>query len=94
MRDVLVSWRELNSREREASLQAFREGDGALVCTDLAARGLDIPDVDHVVMFDFPRNPWTIYIARAGPRAPVSGKVTALVAKADRRPGERHRRRC
>ena len=76
---------ELNSREREASLQAFREGDGALVCTDLAARGLDIPDVDHVVMFDFPRNP-VDYLHRAGrtARAGKSGKVTALVAKADR----------
>ena len=76
---------ELNSREREASLQAFREGDGALVCTDLAARGLDIPDVDHVVMFDFPRNP-VDYLHRAGrtARAGKSGRVTALVAKADR----------
>ena len=76
---------ELNSREREASLKAFREGDGALVCTDLAARGLDIPDVDHVVMFDFPRNP-VDYLHRAGrtARAGKSGKVTALVAKADR----------
>ena len=78
---------ELNSREREASLKAFREDDrdGALVCTDLAARGLDIPDVDHVVMFDFPRNP-VDYLHRAGrtARAGKSGKVTALVAKADR----------
>jgi superfamily II DNA/RNA helicase len=78
---------ELNSREREASLKAFRddERDGALVCTDLAARGLDIPDVDHVIMFDFPRNP-VDYLHRAGrtARAGKSGRVTALVAKADR----------
>jgi len=77
---------ELNSREREASLKAFRaDEDGALICTDLAARGLDIPDVDHVVMFDFPRNPID-YLHRAGrtARAGKAGRVTALVAKADR----------
>jgi superfamily II DNA/RNA helicase len=78
---------ELNSREREASLKAFREdsSDGALVCTDLAARGLDIPDVDHVIMFDFPRNPID-YLHRAGrtARAGKSGRVSALVAKGDR----------
>lgn len=28
-----------------------------MVCTDIAARGLDIPEIDHVIMFDFPLNP-------------------------------------
>ena len=57
---------ELNSRAREANLIAFREAtSGVLVCTDLAARGLDVPDVGHVVMFDFPRNP-VDYLHRAG----------------------------
>ena len=43
------------------------------------------PDVDHVIMFDFPRNP-VDYLHRAGrtARAGKSGRVTALVAKADR----------
>jgi superfamily II DNA/RNA helicase len=36
-----------------------------LVCTDIAARGLDVPQVDHVVMFDFPLNPID-YLHRAG----------------------------
>lgn len=78
---------DMNSREREASLIAFRAaGDsGVLVATDLAARGLDVPDVGHVVMFDFPRNP-VDYLHRSGrtARAGAKGRVTALVAKADR----------
>ena len=37
---------DLNSKEREDNLQKFRDGEVTyLVCTDIAARGLDIPDV-------------------------------------------------
>lgn len=71
-----------------------------LVCTDIAARGLDVPEVDHVVMFDFPLNPID-YLHRAGRTArgviaatdtPQTknkkkagyGLVSALVAKRDR----------
>jgi superfamily II DNA/RNA helicase len=68
-----------------------------MVCTDIAARGLDVPEVDHVVMFDFPLNPID-YLHRAGRTArgvnqqkannqnvrAGSGRVSALVAKRDR----------
>jgi len=61
-----------------------------LVCTDIAARGLDVPEVNHVLMFDFPLNPID-YLHRAGrtARGLVSsdegkGLVSALVAKRDR----------
>lgn len=43
---------------RVENLEKFKRDDGdcpTLVCTDLAARGLDL-DVDHVIMFDFPLN--------------------------------------
>lgn len=43
---------------RVENLKKFKDEDGdcpTLVCTDLAARGLDL-DVDHVIMFDFPKN--------------------------------------
>ena len=80
---------ELNSQVRSENLQAFRkQKDGdiqILVCTDLAARGLDIPQVEHVVMFDFPLNAMD-YLHRSGrtARGVGGGKVTALVAKRDK----------
>lgn len=77
---------DLNSREREANLASFRQGENQyLVCTDIAARGLDIPEIDHVVMFDFPLNPID-YLHRAGRcgRAGRKGMVTSLVAKRDK----------
>ena len=89
---------ELNSLARAENLSKFRQaGDGTdpdspsiLVCTDLAARGLDVPEVDHVVMFDFPLNPLD-YLHRSGRTArgvggdrKGNGRVTALVAKRDK----------
>lgn len=44
-------------REREQALADFRTGKcPVLVATSVAARGLDIPDVQHVVNFDLPSN--------------------------------------
>jgi superfamily II DNA/RNA helicase len=77
---------ELNSRERESNLDLFRTGkEQYMVCTDIAARGLDIPEIDHVIMFDFPLNP-VDYIHRAGRcgRAGRKGIVTALITKRDK----------
>jgi len=81
---------EINSTDRAGNLKLFRgagQGDvgpKVLVCTDIAARGLDVPEIDHVVMFDFPLNPID-YLHRAGRTARgTEGRVTALVAKRDR----------
>ena len=82
---------ELNSEARTENLRRFRLAgkDGEpriLVCTDLAARGLDVPQVDHVVMFDFPLNALD-YLHRSGRTARgdrTGGRVTALVSKRDR----------
>ena len=43
-------------REREMALKDFRSGNRPIiVCTAVAARGLDIPGVQHVVNFDMPK---------------------------------------
>lgn len=71
---------------RLESMEKFTTDDKVkvLVCTDLAARGLDFADVRHVVMFDFPRSA-VDYVHRAGRtgRAGVRGYVTSLVTKYD-----------
>ena len=41
--------RESSLEERANNLQSFRENGGVLVCTDAAARGLDVPNVSHVI---------------------------------------------
>ncbi|PQE23558.1 atp-dependent RNA helicase has1 protein [Rutstroemia sp. NJR-2017a BVV2] len=52
---------------------------GTLICTDVAARGLDIPDVDWVIQFDPPDDP-TDYIHRVGRTARGSnGKGRSLL---------------
>merc|ERR1719163_979100 len=47
----------MEQRDREKSLDGFRSGKiNVLVATDVAARGLDIPEVSHVVNYDLPGN--------------------------------------
>ncbi|PPR96462.1 hypothetical protein GOBAR_AA24211 [Gossypium barbadense] len=77
---------EVPPEQRVENLNKFKSDDGdcpTLVCTDLAARGLDL-DVNHVVMFDFPLNSID-YLHRTGrtARMGAKGKVTSLVAKKD-----------
>ncbi|GLT29823.1 hypothetical protein SLA2020_046650 [Shorea laevis] len=74
------------AEQRVENLNKFKSDDGdcpTLVCTDLAARGLDL-DVDHVIMFDFPLN-FIDYLHHTGrtARMGAKGKVTILVAKKD-----------
>ncbi|XP_050229711.1 DEAD-box ATP-dependent RNA helicase 37-like [Mercurialis annua] len=67
-------------QERETALKSFKSGrTPILVATDVAARGLDIPHVAHVVNFDLP-NDIDDYVHRIGRtgRAGKSGLATAF----------------
>jgi superfamily II DNA/RNA helicase len=70
-------------RLRKQEFQKFMSGQvKILVCSDVAARGLDTTDVNHVILFDFPRNV-VDYIHRVGrtARAGRSGVAFSLVRK-------------
>jgi ATP-dependent RNA helicase RhlE len=72
-------------REREQALKGFREGRyEVLVATDIAARGLDIEDVSHVINFDVPQHPedYVHRIGRTG-RAQATGDAFTLMVAED-----------
>ena len=73
--------------ERLKALEAFKNGSvDLLVCTDVAARGLDIKDVPAVFNFDLPFNAedYVHRIGRTG-RAGASGVAVSLVTPSDAR---------
>src|SRR3984893_13763532 len=72
---------------RMAALEQFRKNEVTLlVASDVAARGLDIPDVSHIFNFDVPHHPddYVHRIGRTG-RAGRSGTAITVVAPADHR---------
>jgi superfamily II DNA/RNA helicase len=74
---------DMDQRSRTTMLHNFREGKlQLLVASDVAARGLDIPDVSHVFNFDVPihAEDYVHRIGRTG-RAGRSGKAFTLVTK-------------
>ncbi|CAG9464907.1 unnamed protein product [Pedinophyceae sp. YPF-701] len=73
-------------RQRLKNLDRFRKNDdGVLVCTDVAARGIDIPDVRCVVHYQVPASP-DVYVHRAGRtgRAGAEGASVAIVVPRER----------
>jgi ATP-dependent RNA helicase RhlE len=71
--------------QREDALRAFSEGRArVLVATDIAARGLDIDAVSHVINYDVPAAPED-YVHRVGRtgRAGSRGEAISMVAPAD-----------
>lgn len=67
-------------KEREQALRSFKSGvTPIMVATDVAARGLDIPHVGHVINFDLPKDidDYVHRIGRTG-RAGKSGLATAF----------------
>ncbi|MGA2243480.1 MAG: DEAD/DEAH box helicase [Verrucomicrobiota bacterium] len=71
-------------KEREQALHGFREGRfEMLVATDIAARGLDIADVSHVINYDVPQHPedYIHRIGRTGRAEHTGDAFTIMVAE-------------
>ena len=74
-----------SKEERQRALDSFRRGKcNVLVSSDLSARGLDIPEVSHIISLDFPVNP-NEYLHRAGrtARGNNSGVSLCLITNKD-----------
>ena len=77
---------DLSQMDRDRVMRRFRDGVvELLVATDVAARGLDIPDVSHVINFDVPTDP-EAYVHRIGRtgRAGKKGEAITLVTPRER----------
>ena len=73
---------DLSQRERDNAMYRFKKGtDDILVATDIAARGIDVPAVGHVINYDVPAEP-LMYFHRIGrtARAGATGKAISLVS--------------
>lgn len=71
--------------QRRAALEGFRRGTfRVLVATDIAARGIDVANIGHVVNYDLPNTPED-YIHRIGRTARVkaSGRATSFITSED-----------
>ena len=74
-----------SQKERERALERFRtKAARVLVATDVAARGLDVEGVTHVVNYNAPDMP-AVYLNRIGrtARAGASGEAITLVSRED-----------
>ena len=75
-----------NQQQRTEALEAFKNGEArVLVATDVAARGLDIDDLPHVINYELPHvaEDYVHRIGRTG-RAGKSGDATSLVSPEER----------
>jgi superfamily II DNA/RNA helicase len=64
--DAVAMHGDKSQRQRERALSRFEKGEVmTLIATDVAARGIDIPDVAHVINYDFPED-HEAYVHRVG----------------------------
>ncbi len=77
LQSAVISGR-VHQKKRQSLLKRFHDGDiKILVATDVAARGLHIPDVSHVVNFDLPQDAED-YVHRIGRTARLGAKGEAI----------------
>ncbi|XP_022135639.1 DEAD-box ATP-dependent RNA helicase 53-like [Momordica charantia] len=70
---------DISQSQRERTLSGFRDGQfNILVATDVAARGLDIPNVDLVIHFELPNNA-EIFVHRSGRTGRAGKKGSAIL---------------
>lgn len=71
----------MEQKDRERALIKFRNGTSQiLIATDLAARGIDIPEMNYIIHYELPRHEEE-FIHRNGRTARVNAKGTAYVLK-------------
>ena len=69
---------DLSQKDRERVMQGIRDNKiRFLVATDVAARGIDISDLSHVVLYDLPKDP-ELYVHRAGRTARAGNMGVAI----------------
>jgi ATP-dependent RNA helicase RhlE len=69
---------DMQNRQRSNAVKALAKGDiQILIATDVAARGIDIPDISHVINYDVPRD-YETYIHRVGRTGRGNAKGQAL----------------
>jgi len=75
----------MSQNQRQAAIDGFRDGKyDILVATDIAARGIDVKDISHVINFDMPDtvDAYTHRIGRTG-RAHRTGEALTFVTRGD-----------
>ncbi|MQL76251.1 hypothetical protein Taro_008621 [Colocasia esculenta] len=86
--EVILLEEEMNFNARATSLSEVRQGGCLLVATDIAGRGVDLPETTHIYNFDLPKTA-VDYLHRAGrtgrrPFSDVTCIVTSLISQEER----------
>ncbi|MBD3229135.1 MAG: DEAD/DEAH box helicase [Candidatus Lokiarchaeota archaeon] len=68
---------DLSQRQRESTLEHFKNSGDFLVATDVVARGIDIDDISHVIQYDFPQDIKT-YVHRIGRTGRMGNKGVGI----------------
>lgn len=79
-KDIKTTWLrgEMPQDKRLAALKSFDTGrTNVLIATDVAARGIDVADISHVINFDMPRTA-DVYVHRIGRTGRAGNKGTAI----------------